>query len=53
MEGLLSDAAIRETADIAAPVLGWNTARRDAEIAFAAEEMSRRNVRNTRPQKAA
>jgi glycerol-3-phosphate dehydrogenase len=52
MEGLLSPEAIRETASIAANVLGWNKARITSEIAYAEAELAKRSVKNVRPAKA-
>jgi glycerol-3-phosphate dehydrogenase len=49
MEGLLSDQAIEETAEIAAKALGWNESRVADEIAFAKSEMARRSVASVRP----
>ena len=52
MEGLLSPEAIRETASIAANVLGWNKARITSEIAHAEAELAKRSVKNVKPAKA-
>jgi glycerol-3-phosphate dehydrogenase len=49
MEGLLTTAAIEETAPIAAKVLGWDKARIAEETAFAEAEMVKRSVRNVKP----
>jgi glycerol-3-phosphate dehydrogenase len=48
MEGLLSPAAIQETAKIAAAVLGWDEKRMAAEIEHAQAELTRRSVQNTK-----
>jgi glycerol-3-phosphate dehydrogenase len=53
MEGHLTSDVIAETAEIAAKTLAWDGKRKQAEIAFAEAEMARRNIRNTRPEKAA
>lgn len=51
MEGLLTPEAIRETAAIAANVLGWNKARITSEIAHAEAELAKRSVMNVKPAK--
>ncbi len=48
MEGLLTDAAIVETAGIAAPILGWDKQRLADEVYFAKAEMARRSVQSVR-----
>ncbi len=53
MEGLLSIAAIKETAVIAAAALGWDAKRTKEEIAFAEADLKRRSVESARPAKAA
>jgi glycerol-3-phosphate dehydrogenase len=53
MEGLLTTDAIRETAKIAADVLGWNKARIEEEIEHTETERARRSVKNVRPAEAA
>lgn len=53
MEGLLTFAAIEETAAIAATVLGWDRKRTAAEIEHAKMELARRSVANVKPEKAA
>jgi glycerol-3-phosphate dehydrogenase len=49
MEGLLSPDAIRETAEIAALILGWNEARIKMEIDHAEAELNRRSVKSVKP----
>lgn len=49
MEGLLTDAAIEETAPVAARILGWDSGRTAAEIALARAEMESRSVGSVRP----
>jgi glycerol-3-phosphate dehydrogenase len=48
MEGFLTLEAIRETAEIAADMLGWNMARTQAEIEHAEAELAKRSVKNVR-----
>lgn len=52
MEGLLTLAAIEETAAIAASILGWDRKRTTAEIEHARMELERRSVANVKPEKA-
>ena len=49
MEGLLSQEAINETAQIVAAILGWDKARTAAEIELAKTELAKRSVKNVRP----
>ncbi len=49
MEGLLSPAAIQETAIIAATELGWDKQKTAAEIKHATAELARRSVHSVRP----
>ena len=49
MEGLLTKEVIRDTASIAADVLGWAKARTKTEIEHAEAELAKRNVKNVRP----
>jgi glycerol-3-phosphate dehydrogenase len=46
MEGFLTTEVIHETAKISSNVLGWNTARTEAEIEHASAELAKRNIRN-------
>lgn len=48
MEGLLSEPAIAETAQIAAATLGWNAERQAQEITLASTELAKRQPRFTR-----
>ncbi len=53
MEGLLTSQVVTETADIAASALGWNAARKEAEIQLMHVEMKRRAVPDAATAKAA
>lgn len=53
MEGLLTPEVIRETAVIAAMVLGWDKKRLALEITHAEAELARRSVANVRSAKVA
>ena len=48
MEGLLTAGAIRDTAKIAADVLGWNKTRTKAELEHATAELAKRSVQNVK-----
>jgi len=50
MEGKLTSAAIRETAEIASATLGWDAKRKIAEIEFAELDLNKRSVKAVRPQ---